>query len=113
GAVELCGLGQEFGQHGAIPLASRWSRIAEPVVVAVVAEDRGVDRLALEEVLPEAIGHLVDGAARGDVGHEVLQRGSWLGVVTGTGAAVRRLARSPRPGPGTEPGRRGRHPRGP
>ena len=59
-AVHLLGVGQEALERGDLFGAALGGRVGQPVVVSVVAEDGGVDRLAGQEPLPEAVGQ-VDG----------------------------------------------------
>jgi len=42
-------------------LAVRQARYGEPLVPPVVAEDRGRDRVPLQDAVPETVGKLVDG----------------------------------------------------
>ncbi len=57
-AIHLLGVGQEALERGDLLGAALGRRIGQPVVVAVVAEDGGVDRLASQEPLPEAVGEV-------------------------------------------------------
>ena len=46
---------------GRVRRAALRAQVGQAVVAAVVAQDRGVDRVAFEDALPEAVGELVDG----------------------------------------------------
>ena len=80
--------------------------VLEPVVVALVAVDVAVDRVELEDRLPEAVGELVDG--RGRIGHGSLRwaRGGlagWSGRAGRRGRSDRAGSTGPRasPAPGS------------
>ena len=64
-AVDIGDGRERVGHELAITLAADRSRIAQAILVASVAEHRGVDGLALKEALPEAGRDVVDGGASG------------------------------------------------
>ena len=83
--------------------------IVRAVVVALVAEHRGVDRLALQEPLPEAVGEVDRRCARRRRSSAPLRSCRLLQPKSGSCSPPRSISGS---SPSRAPGRRGRRPRG-
>ena len=88
---DLLRLGQGGSEGGLFGGSPGGAEVGPAVAVALVAEDRGGQRVAFEDAFPEAVGEVIDGSIRiGDDGH-------WKSppvreMVVGTLGTVRSLA---------------------
>ena len=65
--ADRLGRRQRLAICGSVSRPPSLAQVWQPVVPAIVAEDRGVDRVSFQDSVPEAVGQLVDGDVR--VGH--------------------------------------------
>ena len=65
--ADRLGLGQCLAEGRRVRRTAGLPEVRQAVVPAGIAQDRGVDRVALQDTVPETVGQLVDGEVR--IGH--------------------------------------------